>query len=71
MASVPKVSYSSAVVTWGRVEPGYTANLVLLTADPLADISNTEKIDAVILSGKFLVRAQLDQMLRDAKVSPQ
>jgi len=65
------VSYSSAVVTWGRVEPGYTANLVLLTADPLADISNTEKIDAVILSGKFLVRAQLDQMLRDAKVSPQ
>jgi imidazolonepropionase-like amidohydrolase len=57
--------------TWGCVEPGYTANLVLLTADPLADISNTEKIDAVIVSGKFLDRAQLDQMLRDARVSPQ
>jgi imidazolonepropionase-like amidohydrolase len=57
--------------TWGRVEPGYTANLVLLTADPSADISNTEKIDAVILNGKFLDRTQLDQMLRDARVSPQ
>jgi len=56
--------------TWGRVEPGYTANLVLLTADPLADISNTDKIDAVILNGKFLDRAQLDQMLRDARESP-
>jgi len=56
--------------TWGRVEPGYTANLVLLTADPLADILNTEKIDAVILNGRFLDRAQLDQMLRDARVSP-
>jgi len=42
----------------------------LLTADPLADILNTEKIDAVILNGRFLDRAQLDQMLRDARVSP-
>jgi imidazolonepropionase-like amidohydrolase len=55
--------------SWGRVETGYTANFILLTADPLADISNTEKIDSVVLNGRLLDRAQLDQMLREARVS--
>jgi hypothetical protein len=54
--------------TWGRVEPGYTANLVVLDADPLADISNMNKIDSVVVSGQRLDRAQLDQLLNDAKI---
>lgn len=54
---------------WGRVETGYTANLVLLSADPLADISNTRKIDSVVVNGKLLNRTQLDQLLDDAKVT--
>lgn len=54
--------------TWGRVERDYMANLVLLNADPLADISNTKKIDSVVVNGQRLDRAQLDQMLNDAKV---
>jgi imidazolonepropionase-like amidohydrolase len=53
--------------TWGRVEPGYTANLVLLNADPLADISNTSNIYSVVVNGEFLNRARLDQLLSDAK----
>src|SRR6202008_2690363 len=53
---------------WGRVSQGYVANLVLLNADPLMDISNTKKIDAVVLNGEFWDRAQLDQMLRDARI---
>jgi imidazolonepropionase-like amidohydrolase len=55
--------------TWGRVEHGYTANLVLLNADPLADISNVNRIDSVVVSGQRLDRAQLDQLLNDAKLS--
>ena len=55
--------------TWGRVERGYTANLVLLNADPLTDISNVNKIDSVVVSGQRLDRAQLDQLLNDAKLS--
>jgi len=55
--------------TWGRVEPGYTANLVVLNADPLTDISNVDKIDSVVVSGQRLDRAQLDQLLNDAKIS--
>jgi hypothetical protein len=53
---------------WGRVSPGYTANFVLLNADPLMDIANTKKIYAVVLNGEFLDRARLDQMLREARI---
>ena len=53
--------------TWGRVEPGYAANIVLLNADPLMDISNIDKIDSVVVGGQRLDRAQLDQLLNDAK----
>lgn len=56
--------------TWGRVAPGYIANLVLLNADPLADISNTQKIDSVVLNGQLLDRVQLGQLLAVAKVAP-
>jgi len=52
--------------TWGRVERGYTANLVLLNADPLADISNSSDIYSVVVNGEFLNRARLDQLLGDA-----
>jgi hypothetical protein len=37
--------------------------LVLLDANPLDDIRNTRKIHAVILQGKLLDRAALDQLL--------
>jgi len=53
--------------TWDRVEPGYTANLVLLDAEPLADISNASNIHVVVVIGEFLNRARLDQLLGDAK----
>ncbi len=38
----------------GTVERGKIADLVLLEADPLADISNTRKIAAVVLRGHAL-----------------
>jgi imidazolonepropionase-like amidohydrolase len=47
----------------GAVEPGKIADLVLLKANPLDDIRNTEKIEAVIANGRLLDRAALDQIL--------
>jgi adenine deaminase len=52
---------------WGRVEPGYSANLVLLNADLLADISNTSNIYCVVVNGEFLNCARLDQLLGHAE----
>jgi imidazolonepropionase-like amidohydrolase len=47
----------------GKIEAGNVADLVLLTADPVQNIRNAEKIAAVIANGQYLDRAALDQLL--------
>jgi len=49
--------------TQGTIEPGKAADLVLLDANPLDDIHNTQKIHAVIVRGKLFDRAALDALL--------
>jgi imidazolonepropionase-like amidohydrolase len=51
----------------GTVETGKVADLVLLDADPLADIGNTQKIAGVVLAGRYLDRAALDGLLEQAE----
>ena len=51
----------------GTIEVGKRADLVLLTADPLADIHNTRKIEAVIVGGRFYDRGNLNEFLSDAE----
>ena len=48
----------------GAVRVGHLADLVLLGADPLADIENVRRIDAVVIGGTVLDRSALDAMLR-------
>lgn len=50
----------------GTIAPGQRADLLLLDANPLADIHNTQKIQAVFLKGKYLDRAALDDLLNHA-----
>lgn len=38
----------------GTIEPGKVANIVLLSADPIADIKNTRRVRAVMLRGNYL-----------------
>ena len=47
----------------GTVEQGKVADLVLLDANPVDDIHNTQKILAVILRGKLLDRIFLNELL--------
>jgi hypothetical protein len=51
----------------GSVAPGKLADLVLLAADPLADIHNTTQIQAVWFRGKYFDRAALGTLLEAAK----
>ncbi|WP_395404650.1 amidohydrolase family protein [Pseudoduganella sp. UC29_106] len=52
---------------YGVVEAGKTADLLVLDADPLKDISATRKIRMVLNHGKAYDRAKLDAMLADVK----
>ena len=51
----------------GTVAPGKLADLVLLDADPLADITNTTTIRAVVANGRYFDRAALDRLIAEAK----
>jgi imidazolonepropionase-like amidohydrolase len=52
----------------GRIEPGKLADLVLLDANPLEDIRNTQKIRAVVADGQLYRRADLDRLLAKVEV---
>jgi len=54
----------------GTVEKRKLADLVLLDQNPLADISNTKKIFAVVVNGRLLERKDLDELLVNLKSIP-
>jgi len=51
----------------GSITPGKDADLVLLTANPLADIANVKKIDAVVSRGKAYPAPALANLMRAIK----
>jgi adenine deaminase len=48
----------------GSVEAGNFADLVLLDANPLEDIRNTQKITGVFMQGRYFDRQALDGLLQ-------
>ena len=52
---------------YGAVAKQKNADLLILNANPLLDINNTKKIDAVINKGKYLNRKYLDKLLADTE----
>ena len=51
----------------GTVSEGKLADLVLLDANPLDDIVNTQKIRGVVLAGRYFDRPALDRMLHQVE----
>jgi imidazolonepropionase-like amidohydrolase len=47
----------------GTIQTGKLADMVLLDANPLQDITNTRRINAVILDGRLMDRQTLDDLL--------
>lgn len=65
--SVAAARFYDAEASWGVLAPGRTADFIVLDADPLADIGNIGAIDAVMLRGRYLDRAELDAGLADIR----
>ena len=55
--------------TAGSVAPKHSADLVLLDASPLTDITNVRRIRAVVVAGRFLDRTELDRLLVQVKIA--
>lgn len=49
----------------GTIRPGYLADLVLLSANPLQDIRNTRRLEGMVLNGRWLGRDSLDAVLTE------
>jgi imidazolonepropionase-like amidohydrolase len=47
----------------GTVQTGRLADMVLLDANPLQDIMNTRRINAVVVNGRLMDRRMLDDLL--------
>jgi len=68
-ATVNPAKYFDLQQTVGTIQPGALADLVLLDANPLADVRNTEMIRAVVANGRYFDRTRLDQMLTQAEAA--
>jgi imidazolonepropionase-like amidohydrolase len=62
MTAIEPARYLGRQDTMGTVEPGHNADMVVLAADPLADVENLHRITAVIRSGRYYPAADLNAL---------
>jgi imidazolonepropionase-like amidohydrolase len=62
-ATINPAKFLGRLDSLGTVEKGKLADLVLLDANPLADIHNTQKINAVVVNGRLIPKSELQAML--------
>jgi imidazolonepropionase-like amidohydrolase len=53
-ATIRPAEYLGMPGRLGSIAPGKLADLVLLGGDPLDDISNTRRVEAVVLNGRYV-----------------
>lgn len=66
MGTLDAAKYLGRSQDLGTIAPGRLADLVLLDADPLVDITNLRTTRSVVVEGRFFDRAALDAMLARA-----
>ncbi|MFQ5769642.1 MAG: amidohydrolase family protein [Candidatus Heimdallarchaeota archaeon] len=68
-ATLKPAEFLGMLDSLGTIEKGKIANLVLLDANPLEDISNTQKINSVVLNGNLFTRSDLDKKLAEVETA--
>jgi imidazolonepropionase-like amidohydrolase len=68
-ATLNPARYFGLQQTAGRVAPQQRADLMLLEANPLTDITNVRRIRAVVVAGRLLDRNELDNLLAQVKIA--
>ncbi|HEY0325703.1 MAG TPA: amidohydrolase family protein [Allosphingosinicella sp.] len=66
-ATITGPAFMRVAGRYGAVAPGRTADILLLDANPLADIAATRRIRMVVTRGRALDRAALDHLLVRAR----
>ena len=61
-ATLAPAEYFGLEGHYGSVAAGKTADLILLEANPLEDIRNTQRLSAVLFNGNLYDRAALDRI---------
>ena len=64
-ATTAPAKYLEAEDSLGSITVGKVADLVLLSANPLEDIQNVRRIEAVVARGRLFDRSDLDRMLAE------
>jgi imidazolonepropionase-like amidohydrolase len=68
-ATLNPARYFGLEQTLGTVATGRTADLVLLDANPLIDITHVQRVHAVVVAGRLLDRKELDTLLAQVKAA--
>ena len=67
-ATLNPALYLEAIDSLGSIEKNKIADLVILSANPLDNISNTSRIEGVFVNGKYLDRKKLYELLQQVKL---
>lgn len=70
-ATLSGATYLARTADFGTVQAGRYADLLLLDANPLADIANSRRIHAVVMGGRLFERATLDSLLASVEAATQ
>ena len=66
-ATLNPATFLNEADSLGTVEAGKRADLVLLDANPLEDIRNTRKVNAIVLNGRLSNRRGIDSLIAGAE----
>jgi imidazolonepropionase-like amidohydrolase len=68
-ATLEPARFLGATDSLGTLERGKVADMVLLDADPLADIHNTQRISAIVVRGQLIDSAARQRLLDGARAA--